>query len=805
MFSNLILHSRKETEIMNRKLRLLVMLFTLCFSYVVNAQSQKYKRVKLYASAKELHELASAGLSIDHGFRKENFIVIEISNEELNVIKAKNIKHEVLVEDLENYYAHQNDGVDIKSLNKSFKSLSSCGNSSTISIPQNFNLGSYAGFMTYQEMLDNIDSMATKYPNLISPRYDFDTIVTIQNRPVYWMRLSDNPITDEGEPEMLFTAVHHAREPTSMSETIFFMWYLLENYATNPEIKFLVDNTELYFVPCVNPDGYLYNETTQPAGGGLWRKNRRANSNNTFGVDLNRNYGYMWGQNNGSSPTPSSDTYRGPVAFSEPETRMMKQFCETHHFITAFNAHTYGNDLIYPWGHQTNTLTPDSTLFDRWGKKMVEVNNYLSGLGSLALGYYTSGDSDDWMYGEQNTKVKIFSMTPEVGADVQPSGFWPPANQITDICIDAASMNLNAVRLLTAYAEVKDKSPKNISITSYYQKYSIERLGYDSTASYTVSITPIQNVVSAGASVNYAHLNIFDLKSDSILLTLTPTIQDGDIFKFVINSVQGGFTYHDTIIKVFGNGLFTYNNTCDNTNNMSATGSWGPTSTLFYSAPSAITESPNGNYGNNINTEIVLLDTINLQNGTQASLSFWTRWNIEAGYDYVQVSAKATNTNVWTPLCGLYTKNGNANQAINEPLYDGFQSIWLEEQMDLTSYMGQKINIKFSIVSDGATTYDGFYFDDLKVRVFGDSTVGVQEKSNQNTITFYPNPVKNQLTISNITRTTNLIISNMLGAEIRNINTTNNNSIVIDVTDLSQGLYLLKDASSGIFYKFVKN
>ena len=67
------------------------------------------------------------------------------------------------------------------------------------------------------------------------------------------------------------------------------MWYLLENYETDTEIKTLVDNTALYFIPIINPDGYIFNESTNPNGGGFWRKNRKDNGNDTFGVDLNRN------------------------------------------------------------------------------------------------------------------------------------------------------------------------------------------------------------------------------------------------------------------------------------------------------------------------------------------------------------------------------------------------------------------------------------------------------------------------------------------------------------------------------------
>ena len=98
-----------------------------------------------------------------------------------------------------------------------------------------------------------------------------------------------------------------------MVSLIYFMQYILSQYGTDPEITCLINNRELYFVPCANPDGYVYNQTTNPNGGGFWRKNRRNNGDGTFGVDLNRNFDYNWGfDNNGSSPITSSEVYRGP-------------------------------------------------------------------------------------------------------------------------------------------------------------------------------------------------------------------------------------------------------------------------------------------------------------------------------------------------------------------------------------------------------------------------------------------------------------------------------------------------------------
>ena len=138
------------------------------------------------------------------------------------------------------------------------------------------------------------------------------------------------------------------------------MWYLLENYETDEEIQRIVDHTELYFVPVINPDGYAYNESTNPNGGGMWRKNRRNNGNGSYGVDLNRNYGYFWGLNDeGSSPYPRKNTYRGPEAFSEPAIQNMRDFCNEHEFRIALNYHSYSNLLFSPWGY-TSTPPPDN-------------------------------------------------------------------------------------------------------------------------------------------------------------------------------------------------------------------------------------------------------------------------------------------------------------------------------------------------------------------------------------------------------------------------------------------------------------
>ncbi|MCE3260457.1 MAG: C-terminal target protein, partial [Bacteroidetes bacterium] len=361
--------------------------------------SPKYYKVKMSGGDNLALQLLRLGITIDHSDAHKGQIIAEISESELAVLKKSSIGHEVLVSDLARYYEERNTA-DLAG--KLF--LPPLCNAPAITKPTYFHLGSMGGFFTYDEMKQILDSMALLYPNLISVKQALNPL-SIEGRELWMVKISDNPSMDEAEPEVLYNSLHHAREAASLSQLIFYMWYLLENYATNPDIQATINNTELYFVPCVNPDGYVYNQTTNPNGGGMWRKNRKVNGGGTFGVDLNRNYGHNWGYDNvGSSNNPSSDTYRGTAAFSEPETQAMKNFCESRQFVTALNAHTYGNLLIYPWGYLPSIYTPDSATFVHWGVLLTEDSRFLYGTGDQTVGYVTNGDSDDWMYGEQSSK-----------------------------------------------------------------------------------------------------------------------------------------------------------------------------------------------------------------------------------------------------------------------------------------------------------------------------------------------------------------------------------------------------------------
>ncbi len=422
----------------NFSIPIFCVLYTLCFLlHPLQAQSpgpdkarQTYMKVSINTENDALAKLSALGIAVDHGELANGYFITDINNEEYALIR-QDFQVEVLETDMEQVYANL---IRADQLNPNPPASERFDCSYTT--PANFNYGTMGSYLTYQEMLNELDEMAALYPGLITVKQTLSAgQTTAQGRPLYFVKISDNPNTTEAEPRVLYTGLHHAREPMSMMSLIFYMHYILENYNTDPEIQNLVNSVELYFVPCVNPDGYVYNQTTNPNGGGLWRKNRRDNGSGIYGVDLNRNYGYQWGLNSGSSGTTSSETYRGPSAFSEPETQMIRDFCISKQFATSLNSHSYGNYLIHQWEY-VNVVAEPAT-FATMGAQLTSCNGYTFGNAYQTVGYLASGGATDWMYGEQVAKPKMYAFTPEIG-----TSFWPAPSSIISLCNNTMQMYL---------------------------------------------------------------------------------------------------------------------------------------------------------------------------------------------------------------------------------------------------------------------------------------------------------------------------------------------------------------------------
>ncbi|MCF8257291.1 MAG: immune inhibitor A [Flavobacteriales bacterium] len=699
----------------------------------LNAFAQRYDRVIIQIPTDvEKRILNTLPVAADHGVLKDGTLTTDLRADEVEAVRAAGLQVEVLQEDMAAFYARRSSASkgDVKAVE-----VDGCG-PATVQVPAGFSLGSMAGFFTYDEFLWHLDNMAATYPDLITLRAPISSFQTHEGRPIYWVRISDNATVNEPEPEVLYTALHHAREAVTLSQLIFYMYHLLESYGTDPAITDLVNNTEMYLVPVLNPDGYIYNQTTNPNGGGMWRKNRRNNGNGTFGVDLNRNYSVDWG-GAGTSANGSSDVYKGPSPMSEPEIQAIEWFALQHSFVTAINFHSYANQLLFPWGYTDAFQCADHNDYMAITGAMVAENGYLNQQSSLL--YPAAGDSDDWGYGETTERSAIYSMTCEIGGDND--GFWPTLDRIIPLCMENIHLNLTLARSATVHGVLTDRQPLALSGGGHL-RYDLTRAGWQQ-GTFTVSVEPLVGIASVGGVNQHNGMTIGQSLTDSIAFTLNAGITSGDPVRYVWVLDNGSYLMRDTIDRVFGQGSILFANGGEPTTDWQGNSTWGLTTSTFVSSPNSLTDSPTGDYPNSSNRYVDIAQPIDLTGLSTAVLRFHAKWAIEQGWDYAQVSARVNGTD-WQPLCGNYTVTGNGNQDSGQPLYDGFQTTWVQEEMDLSAYLGQQVQIRFSLVSDQSVREDGIYIDDVEMVGITSVEVGLADSDRQ-TRGLWPNPTQGML------------------------------------------------------------
>lgn len=272
-------------------------------------------------------------------------------------------------------------------------------------------------------------------------------------------RRADRPITAvkvaypvnlerDPRPEVLFFAGIHAREIATTEVLLSFIKYLLERRGRDPRVDFLLTHRQLWFVPALNPDGRDYALKSDI----WWRKNRRESSpTGSVGVDLNRNFGYRWGDEGhggGSSADPHSAIYRGERPFSEPESQALRNFARRHKFVASLAYHSYGGYLMYPFGF-TTTPAEDRAAYDDLATEMTRLNHYKHGNVRQTVGYFSSGRHDDWLYGERTEKEKVMAMEIELGRT-----FFPDESELPRLFEDTLHPNLVLARRAGADPEV---------------------------------------------------------------------------------------------------------------------------------------------------------------------------------------------------------------------------------------------------------------------------------------------------------------------------------------------------------------
>ncbi len=416
------------------------------------------------------------------------------------------------------------------------------------------------GYINYEEMLAELQQIEMDYPN-ICKLYDIGDSRGKQYsdagnsnyddyyHEIWVMKVSDNVETEEDEPSIYYLSEHHAREPISLEVNMAILNHIIDNYGTDPEITDNVDNTQIWFVLLVNPNGHkIVTDEIYT----MWRKNICDNNENgqidvtgyyaEDGVDPNRNYSWEWG---GASTDWTSETYQGTSAFSEPETQAVQSLIENHHFVAGISYHSYSELVLYPYGYAYGVVAPDQEALEELAIDMAVTIPAQNGGNYTPLPgwdlYPCTGTTDDYSYGTHG----IFSFTIELATE-----FIPPAGQVGGICednIDAAMILLDRVNgsILTGLiTDVDSGDPieavifiEGIDDTGVYREpyTSNEEFGryyrlltngsYDVTFSaYGYDSQTIENVV---INDDVTSLNI-ELVPSSSTIDLSGVVLDGD-------------------------------------------------------------------------------------------------------------------------------------------------------------------------------------------------------------------------------------------------------------------------------------
>lgn len=239
-------------------------------------------------------------------------------------------------------------------------------------------------------------------------------------------------ITGAGEPAekpaVVLNAMQHAREWITVPTTLWFVDQLLDRYGSDPEVTALLDAIELQVIYLVNPDGYEFSITDDR----FWRKNRRDNGDGTFGVDLNRNWGFQWG-GPGSDSETFSLTYRGREPFSEPETQVVRDFILDRDDVVAHvDIHSYGQLILWPFGY--DFVQPEGIHLHVHRELAFAMADAIAGVEGTAYApqpgsdlYLASGIASDWVFGETGAISFTLELRPADGAG---GGFVLPPDQI---------------------------------------------------------------------------------------------------------------------------------------------------------------------------------------------------------------------------------------------------------------------------------------------------------------------------------------------------------------------------------------
>lgn len=380
-------------------------IFLIAFLSIILAplKAQNYANTEIISVEKNLHiikKLQKLELDFLMEWKGRIYIILHKETNDFSKLEKEDISYRL---ETHNFYPYNRKELSIKS-------------------------GVNGDYHSYQEVETDLLALEES-SSRIAKVYDIGD--SLEGRNIYALKISDNVYIDENEAEVIFIGCHHAREWISVEVPLLLGEFIVNNYETSSEIKNLVDNSQIWIVPLLNPDGLEYSIHFYR----YWRKNRRNNGDSSYGVDINRNYGFKWGfDKEGSSPNPFSEIYRGESPFSEPETQAIRDLFGQRNFQALISYHSYFQIILYPWSYTDQHSEKDdllSGLAANMSKLIQSVNGTIYKFGQAGNSLYlTNGDTTDWAFGVYDVPAYTIELPP---IDVLHGGFFNAEEEIQSI------------------------------------------------------------------------------------------------------------------------------------------------------------------------------------------------------------------------------------------------------------------------------------------------------------------------------------------------------------------------------------
>ena len=712
-------------------------------------------------------------------------------------------------------------------------------------IPQDSELGirlypaNLDGYHSYSELRTVLKNYSDTYPSLCQ----FDSIgTTVEGRWLWMVRITSNVIETGYKPQFRYISTMHGDEPVGTELLVYLIDTLLTSYSSDSDIRSIVDNTEMFIIPMMNPDGN--SATPYPT---------RYNAN---GKDLNRNY-----------PVPDGSIGSDGTFIIEPENRIVMDFSLTKNFILSANFHTGATVVNYLWDYTPVMADDDSLLrlialnYTSTNPNMLNSTSFDQGIVQGYFWYPVYGSLQDWSYDN-----RCMDFTIELN-DTK----WPNASLLSGIWDNNNESMLNFIRWANVgiYGVVNDSltgepvfatiqpsegaSIKTDSLTGFYHKIKYPgtfTVNYSAGGYESKDILVSLTGNSVERNVQLVPYLPFILEGNVNLITAgndsgaTITITQGDYTFTSTTNILGDFIFDDVTIGGMWTIRFSAPDFADtsfsvyidsgdtlnfaielrpkvslyrvdfeeNAGGISSTDGtlweWGePTGGpgYAYSGEKCCGTNLSYAYSNSTFARIVTPE-IGIPEWSNAKLTFYHWYDFEYSesrgryYDggNVKLSADGGPFGIIYPdndyPITIWTSN---TFLIDQPAYGGYNHQWTFTQFDLTDYAGQNVVVSFDFGSDANTVRYGWYIDDIEIWT-PDYTVDIKELRIPNEFSLfdiYPNPCNESVRINTDLDKFDLQILNIQGAIVYR----EKDRKLIELKGLPSGLYFIRLSLEDIY------